>query len=229
MSAHNAPAQIRARTYVNDQFITVFCVLCVVACRAEVELRQRLAERDARVVALKQQLSDKGRQADTLQRRVNELLGSKGITTSTAGGSAGLASFSRQASASGAAGTSRPRLAALRCTSCNARSSGSWRSKSGEAQWTVEALTAAAADAASAQGDAGATEGSGSQLQQPEQQVAFAAAHGLAAAEKEYLAHQIAALRISLAKRDADVARLEGESACSCYSICSILHRECAS
>jgi hypothetical protein len=34
---------------------------------------------------------------------------------------------------------------------------------------------------------------------------------GLAAAEKEYLAHQIAALRISLAKRDADVARLEGE------------------
>jgi hypothetical protein len=34
---------------------------------------------------------------------------------------------------------------------------------------------------------------------------------GLAAAEKEYLAHQIAALRISLAKRDADVTRLEGE------------------
>lgn len=32
----------------------------------------------------------------------------------------------------------------------------------------------------------------------------------MAAAEKEYLAHQIAALRISLAKRDADVARLEG-------------------
>jgi deoxyribodipyrimidine photolyase len=39
--------------------------------------------------------------------------------------------------------------------------------------------------------------------------------HGLAAAEKEYLAHQIAALRISLAKRDADVARLEGESVCA--------------
>jgi hypothetical protein len=34
---------------------------------------------------------------------------------------------------------------------------------------------------------------------------------GLASAEKEYLAHQIAALRISLARRDADVARLEGE------------------
>jgi hypothetical protein len=54
-------------------------------------------------------------------------------------------------------------------------------------------------------------QGSGGQQRVPQQQVAFAAAHGLAAAEKEYLAHQIAALRISLAKRDADVARLEGK------------------
>lgn len=38
-----------------------------------------------------------------------------------------------------------------------------------------------------------------------------AAASSVASAEKGYLAHQIAALRISLAKRDADVARLEGE------------------
>jgi hypothetical protein len=32
-----------------------------------VELRQRLAERDARIASLKQELGDKGRQADALQ------------------------------------------------------------------------------------------------------------------------------------------------------------------
>lgn len=73
--------------------------------------------------------------------------------------------------------------------------------------------------AAQAEGDVDAADGSRSQLHMPEQQVAFAAAHGLAAAEKEYLAHQIAALRISLAKRDADVARLEGEGACVCQNL----------
>jgi hypothetical protein len=41
--------------------------------------------------------------------------------------------------------------------------------------------------------------------------VTQASLSGLAAAEKEYLAHQIAALRISLAKKDAEVARLAGE------------------
>lgn len=42
----------------------------------------------------------------------------------------------------------------------------------------------------------------------------------MAAAEKEYLAHQIAALRISLAKRDAEVARLEGR--CRNGTQCSV-------
>jgi hypothetical protein len=87
----------------------------------------------------------------------------------------------------------------------------------------VEALPSTAADAAAAsagglvlataeeQHDTDVPQNSGSQQRVPQQQFAFAAAHGLAAAEKEYLAHQIAALRISLAKRDADVARLEGK------------------
>lgn len=76
------------------------------------------------------------------------------------------------------------------------------------------ALAAAAADSAAVDRDRQQQQDEQQHQQEDEgdQQVSFAVAHGLAAAEKEYLAHQIAALRISLAKRDAEVARLEGKN-----------------
>lgn len=162
------------------------------ANRAEIELRQRLAERDARLVQVKQQLGDSKREAETLQRRVSELLGSKGSGMSSTAGS----------------GLSRKTPLALRTDGSlirnnsgarppSMRSSRAWLNVSDEAPTEADAID-------------GQQQEQEQPLMEGDQQVAFAAAHGLAAAEKEYLAHQIAALRIALAKKDAEVERVQG-------------------
>jgi thiol:disulfide interchange protein len=107
-------------------------------CSAEVELRSRLAEREARLQTLKQQLQPSATVKGVLPR--DHRTGVRGTTAS--------------------ASTQQQQQQSLR----NANS-----------------LPAAGASAAAAQ-----------------------------PGERDYLAHQVAALRISLARRDADVQRLQG-------------------
>ena len=215
--------------------------------RAEVELRQRLAERDGRISQLKQDLADQGRQVDSLQRRVNELLGgnsnsASGLRTgsgglSRVGSGVGVVSGSGLGSVKGHRSPRSPRgeqsgsqpgSAAVGSLGLplewtqegepgqqQQKQEGGWGA--GQGMPSTEQIygrissgsssggsgRAGAAGAAVAAGVGGGVSLSGgSQI-----------AAGLASAEKEYLAHQIAALRISLARRDADVARLEGEAA----------------
>lgn len=187
------------------------------------ELRQRLAERDGRIHTLKQELADNRRQADALQRRVNELL--SGSSTTNGGGSNGS---SRGGSGPGAHTPSRSPQQSPRGTTAAGSQAGvarlalplEWVSDPNRQQ-PQEAAAAEAVGALPSAQQVFNRIGSGSsgRLEAASQQglpSSHAGGAGLAAAEKEYLAHQIAALRISLAKRDADVARLEGELKMGC-------------
>lgn len=217
---------------------------CMHACRAEVELRQRLAERDARVSELKQELADRGRQADALQRHINQLLGGGNSNTcrsrSGSGNGGSRAQRSRSATPTGlsprssavaavtAAGTSnnRPSLV-LPADWAAADEASTHQHQQGAAECGAVGQVSATDDD-DGDGGVGVAVGAvpsaeqifrrisscGSGVDQGTATLAapLSSANSLAAAEKEYLAHQIAALRISLAKKDAEVARLEGES-----------------
>jgi len=207
--------------------------------RAEVELRQRLAERDARVCQLKQELEDKQRQGEALQRRVNELLGSGNNNSNGGNHSSGLGpSFGRQAAGGlsvGGAGSSRmhsgagtPNRLSPRTSPRNSFRNGSvrgsvplsnapWAALPGDMSKQQQGLVYMAVGA-EVSGSVPTAEQIFSRISsnigaKGEGQGVEVSMSGLAAAEKEYLAHQIAALRITLAKRDADVTRLEGEGA----------------
>lgn len=186
------------------------------------ELRQRLAERDGRIHTLKQELADNRRQADALQRRVNELLSGSSSTTNGGGSNSG----SRGGSGPGARTPSRSPQQSPRGTTAAGSQAGvasrlalplDWVSDPNRPQ-LQEAAAAEAVGALPSAQQVFSRISSGSscgRLEAAASQQGLSSSHaggaGLAAAEKEYLAHQIAALRISLAKRDADVARLEGE------------------
>jgi hypothetical protein len=196
-------------------------------CRAEVELRQRLAERDGRITQLKQDLADQGRQVDSLQRRVNELLSgsnNSGNMRTASGGlsrvgsgvgvvsGSGIGSFKGRKSPRSPRGEqpgSQPGSAAMGPLALPLEwgqegepgipEAGRGIPSTEQIYGRLSSSSNGAAAAAAGVGG-GMSSSGGSQI-----------AAGLASAEKEYLAHQIAALRISLARRDADVARLEGK------------------
>jgi hypothetical protein len=147
--------------------------------RSEVDLRQKLTQRDERVAELKQELAAKNRALLELQRRGAD---APRLQRSASGALAGSGGLRRPSASPGA---------------LNASAGG-----------TAARPDATGAAAAWGGGDDGDTR-EPSPLSRAQSGVSAAAA-AAAVSERRHLSGQVGQLRVQLAKRDADVQRLEG-------------------
>lgn len=172
------------------------------ANRAEVDLRQKLAQRDERIAELKQDIAAKNRALSEAQRRTADAqrtqrgCSAAGVPTPAASFAGGIAPATSVRRTLSAAGSRTPAL-----------------SPRGASPGSQPGATPSAADAlddgptAAQQGGWSAGDGAGVGAAQAG---SVGSGGGSGSGDKPFLARQVGQLRIQLAKRDADVLRLEG-------------------
>lgn len=200
----------------------------LVTLRCELELRQKLTQRDDRVAELKQELAAKNRTIQELQRRPADApsrrrIGGAAAAAAGAASAPGAVSYEgvralgssfriAEPVSSFAAAAQQEQRQEEEVQHAESRKARSTNPSPRGVDGSAAAAVAADGGGAISRGGEGAV-GAGSRA-------GTAPSTPGAAGEQRYLAHQIAQLRIQLAKRDAEVQRLEGGWA----QLCVLVH-----